>query len=96
MGGCALDVRADALGYACRLLVANVLRVLGGDAHYQATGRELLIFRHQSAGGDDGTLAYLRTVQNDRPHAYKATVSYLATVHDRFMADTQSSPTIAG
>ena len=96
MGGCALDVRADALDNVCGLFVANVLRVLCGNAHYQATGRELPVLRYQGAGGDDGTLTYLRTVQDDRPHAYKATVSYLATVHDRFMADTQSSPTIAG
>ena len=75
------------MGDVCALLFANVFDALGGDADDQTTGREFLVLGHQSAGGDDGALAYLRAVEDGGAHAYEAAVRYLAAVDDGLVAD---------
>ena len=87
MGGGALDVGTNTTSYVLGLLLAHVFHALGGDADYEAAGRELLVFRDQSTCGDDRTFAYPRPVEDGCAHTDEAPIPYLAPVHYSLVAD---------
>ena len=68
VGGGALYVFAGAAGYLFGLLVAYVGDAFGWDADYEASGGELAALGDDGAGGDDGTLADLRAVEDGGAH----------------------------
>ncbi len=97
VGSCAVHVGSDTTGNACGLLVASVFDTLGRNTDNRTTGREFLILRHQSAGGDDRALAYRGSVENRGAHPDEAAVLYLAAVRTiALWPITQSSPMMAG
>src|SRR5918998_5184845 len=85
--GGAFDVLAGAAVDVPRLLVRDLADSFGGEADYEAAGRELTILRDDGAGGDDGARAYLGAVENGCAHPDQAPVPHLAAVDDGVVPD---------
>src|SRR5918998_2498981 len=85
--GGAFDVLAGAAFDLGGLLVRDLAGSFGGDADYEASGRELAVLRDDGAGGDDGARAYLGAVEDGCAHPDQAPVTHLAAVDDGVMPD---------
>ena len=80
VGGGALDVLADAVGYALRLLLCHLSYCLGRRADDEATRWKLLTFGDECTGGDYRAFPYLRPVEDGGAHANEAAVPDPAAV----------------
>src|SRR5918998_131755 len=92
VGGGAFYVLAGAAFHVPRLLFGDLTDAFGRDADDQAAGRELAVLRDDGAGGDDGARAYLRAVEDGRPHPDQAPVPHLAAVDDGVVPDHAPLP----